>query len=534
MPLAPVDQWLVEIFANLIEAQRDAEIGHNEAPLVELDQPANIEWAIHYLKTDALPAIEGSMGDQTTLKVAMTLRGRGISREKCLELMWDNYNEKCIPAWSQEDMQRKVDNAYQYAHLEQPGAATAESEFDDLTPEEIAAFQAQDDAFHAKQAEKPKAKKEKLKASTALQVVWANTITLESLKWIWEGHLALGQHTIIAGVQGDGKSQLVYAVIAAITTGGTWAGSNEKAPLGICVVLCAEDTAKDVLGPRLVAAGADMRRVCIIKGARIEEGDSKAVRKFRLLSDLRLLEQTCKEISGGKLGDVKMISIDPISSYLGGDLDSHSNTELRDALDPIKDLAENTGSAVLSVTHFNKATKGVSALNRVMGSVAFTAAPRAAFVVLRDEHDKAKRLLLPVKLSLVKEADAYGMAFRIEEVNIGVNDPTSHKPIFAPRIVWGDRDERTADSVLNPVKVKEEGSAVSEAMNFLHSWLEDSSTSKLARDIEHEAAEMCCFSPATLRRAREKMGVVTRKLDQEDGHGPYEWSLPPDIEGILS
>ena len=51
-------------------------------PVIELDQAGNIKWAIDYLQNDAPPAIEGSGGEFTTLKVAMVLRGYGISEDQ--------------------------------------------------------------------------------------------------------------------------------------------------------------------------------------------------------------------------------------------------------------------------------------------------------------------------------------------------------------------------------------------------------------------------------------------------------------------
>jgi hypothetical protein len=104
---------------------------------VELDQPTNIKWAIDFLQKNAPPAIEGSGGEFTTLKVAMTLRGYGISEHKTLELMCDFYNERCEPPWDldgNDGLAKKVENAFLYASLEAPGAATAEAHFRDDPP----------------------------------------------------------------------------------------------------------------------------------------------------------------------------------------------------------------------------------------------------------------------------------------------------------------------------------------------------------------------------------------------------------------
>ena len=128
-PLAPVDAWVVEACGAMTESRE-----RTDEPVIELDQPANTEWAIHHLQNDAPPAIEGEGGEFTTLKVAMTLRGCGISEDKTLELMLDHYNERCQPPWEiegKDGLAKKVGNAFLYASREAPGAATAEAHFKD-------------------------------------------------------------------------------------------------------------------------------------------------------------------------------------------------------------------------------------------------------------------------------------------------------------------------------------------------------------------------------------------------------------------
>jgi hypothetical protein len=71
---------------------------------------------------------------------------------------------------------------------------------------------------------------------------------------------------------------------------------------------------------RLEAAGADRQRVLIVSPVRDDAGH----RAFNLAADLELLEQKIRET-----GDVRMVVIDPISSYLGARIDSHNNTAVR-------------------------------------------------------------------------------------------------------------------------------------------------------------------------------------------------------------
>jgi putative DNA primase/helicase len=116
-----------------------------------------------------------------------------------------------------------------------------------------------------------------------------------------------------------------------------------------------------------LAARADPKRVHIVTATRAENG----TQSFNLQADLDLLEQSIEAI-----GDVCLVCVDPISSYLGK-VDSHKNAELRAVLEPIGRMAERKRVAILSVTHFSKGNAGApnKALYRFIGSIAFTAAP---------------------------------------------------------------------------------------------------------------------------------------------------------------
>jgi hypothetical protein len=56
---------------------------------------------------------------------------------------------------------------------------------------------------------------------------------------------------------------------------------------------------------------------------------------FLLNEDLEELERMIRHI-----GDVRLITIDPITAYMGGKVDSHRATDVRGQLGPLADLAE--------------------------------------------------------------------------------------------------------------------------------------------------------------------------------------------------
>jgi RecA-family ATPase len=206
----------------------------------------------------------------------------------------------------------------------------------------------------------------------------ASEIALESIEWLWPGRLAKGKHTTIAGDPGVGKSQIAIYAVAQATTGGAWPCEEGQASIGNVIILSAEDGAGDTILPRLHAAGGDCGRVYIIKAVAREDGSGRRI--FNLKVDLPRLEKMIAEVC-----DVILVVIDTVNSYLGN-TDSHRGADVRAVLDPLNEMANRTGIAVLSINHFSKGptTSQTKALHRFLGSIAFVGAPRIAFAALED------------------------------------------------------------------------------------------------------------------------------------------------------
>src|SRR5262249_29920985 len=153
---------------------------------------------------------------------------------------------------------------------------------------------------------------------------------------------------LIVGLPDEGKGLTISDIIARITRGSPWPCNEGHAPLGNVILLSAEDDRKDTIIPRLVAAGADLTRVHIIK--MMHEAGKE--RMFSLVTDLYALRQKIIAI-----GNVTMVGIDPISAYLGiGKVDSFRATDVRAVLGPLKELAEELNIAIVAIMHFNKKT----------------------------------------------------------------------------------------------------------------------------------------------------------------------------------
>ena len=80
------------------------------------------------------PAISGQGGHQATWEAALGLvRGFGLGADDALDLLLQDFNPRCTPAWSEKELRHKVDSAARQAHVpegylrdaERPGSGRA-------------------------------------------------------------------------------------------------------------------------------------------------------------------------------------------------------------------------------------------------------------------------------------------------------------------------------------------------------------------------------------------------------------------------
>ena len=335
-------------------------------------------------------------------------------------------------------------------------------------------------------------------------------VEAEHIRWIWTDRFALGKLSLVAGVPGLGKSQLMCAFAAAVTTGATWP-DGAAAPLGSVIVVSCEDDAADTIKPRLEAAGADVSRVHLFEWTlcRSETGALEQ-KHFDVKTDAAALAELIH-----RLRDVRLIIVDPVTAYMGR-ADSHRTADVRAALAPLQTLAAESGTAVVLVSHLNKNGSDSSAMNRVTGSGAFVALCRSAWLVAADPQDeeKLRRILTPIKNNIGD--DKTGFAFTIEGRELPNGIKTS-SIVFDPFRVFV-----SADDLLQHAKPDGEDvpSALREACEFLREELaEGPQTSKAI----YSAARDAGISMDAVKRARKSLGIRRRKDGQK---GPWQMELP--------
>lgn len=330
------------------------------------------------------------------------------------------------------------------------------------------------------------------------------------VEWLWPGRIARGKVSLIAGHPGLGKSQVAAYMAGTVTTGGRWAVDEIRCEVGNVVFLSAEDDPADTIRPRLEAVGADLARVTLLESvvAGYSADGQIQRRAFDLGSDVGCLETVLHEI-----GDVRLVVIDPISAYLGT-ADSHKNAEVRALLAPVSDLAQRCRVAVVCISHLNKGGPQ-DAVMRIAGSIGFTAAARAAYLVAKHPDDSGRRLFLPIKNNL--GVDDTGLAFTVSPARVGCTDD----PIDTSMVVWdGEAVDMSADEAMATNRHEKAMTRTDEAEEFLLERLASGPVE--VATVRQEAARMG-FTDKPLRVARERLGVITQSFEFQ---GKKYWRLP--------
>lgn len=344
--------------------------------------------------------------------------------------------------------------------------------------------------------------------AAAMRLVRADTIAIEPVRWVWPGYLPAGMLAILGGAPGCGKTTIALALGAAITTGSAWPDGIPGAGAGDVLVWSGEDL-PSVLAGRLAAMGADRTRVHFVDG--VGEGEQK--RAFDPGHDMPLLEAAARALPAPRL-----LIVDPIVSAVAGD--SHKNAEVRRSLQPVVDLGQRLGCAVLGITHFTKGTAGRDPTERITGSLAFAALARvvlvAAKVKAEGDGDADRRVFLRAKSNI--GPDTGGMAYELERTEL-------RPGIEGQRVRWLEPIEGGAREVLadaegdgqqNSQPVRSAG-----MVRFIHEQL-------IAGRVESKefqaAAEAQGYNWSTVTGRAKKMGAMSEKTPGEFSAGWF-WKI---------
>ncbi len=343
-----------------------------------------------------------------------------------------------------------------------------------------------------------------------VELVCGTDVEPRSIRWVWNNWLAAGKVHILAGSPGTGKTTIALSLGATLTTGGLWPDGTLSEP-GNILIWSGEDDPQDTLSPRLLAHGADRKRFYFVS----DVFEHNKARAFDPAQDMPKLYE-----KAAKIGEVKLIIVDPIVSVVA--FDSHKNAEVRRALQSLVALGEQLKAVILGISHFSKGTMGHDPLERVTGSIAFSALPRVVLVTAKvtDPQGNAQRVLARAKSN--HGPDGGGYYYGIEQIEL-----PQYPDVFSSQVVWGKAIEGNARAILSQSYDEDtcEHSMLSEAVHFLEILLADGPVSKQEVDTQARAAG---FTNITLRRAKTALGIEA----VHDGYGKgsiWKWALPSKV-----
>ena len=268
-------------------------------------------------------------------------------------------------------------------------------------------------------------------------LIGLDEITPEKVDWLWENRIAPGFITIFAGKTSAAKSFVTCDVVARL--------SNSKPPpfsslsaRAIRTLFISEDPLKVMLGPRLKELGAKEDMIKFLKW------------KFMVgftLDNTEMLDKLYDEFGGFEL-----LVIDPPANFLGS-TDEHRNAEVRNMLMALVEWLDRKGVACILICHVNKQVgKGLDAVERIMGSVAWASVARMTLAFAKNPDDETQHICGGTKNNLGELAQP--IAYRIVK--------TSTLAI----VDWIGVSETTIENAVNKVKKKSVGKCATE-------WLEE-------------------------------------------------------------
>ena len=336
--------------------------------------------------------------------------------------------------------------------------------------------------------------------SEPLTVCLANVEPL-AVDWLMPNRLPKCFVSVLAGRTGIGKSFVALDIVARVTTGGPipLATGGECFEQGGALII-SEDPHEYILAPRLIEAGADMRRVRAMTW--------KAMGSYRL-QDSAMLDRACAEVDGAKV-----VIIDPPTNFLG-DVDEHKNSEVRQTVMRVVEWVSRMGLACIFILHVNKNSgNGVDALSRVMGSVAWVTTSRIAHGFTVDPDDGTRCLWVPLKNNLGPLGKA--LAYRVVKTDV------------LARVEWLEEVDTSADAAMRGEKKGKPKRNIRAA-----AWLEEifAATAEIpSKEVWSRKDDETTISTDALKEAKDLLGIKARQVVCPDGGRMWMWIWPPDAK----
>ena len=322
----------------------------------------------------------------------------------------------------------------------------------------------------------------------------------ERIKWLWPNMIAQGIFHVFAGDSGIGKTMILCDIAATVSRGGIFPAERHQCQKSKVIYLSGEDSVNHTLGPRLEAAGADMSNVIIWPTS------TQSGKLFNLATDLDAVEEYV-----GDHEDVGLFIIDPVTAFCGGKFDNDSVTSVRHITTKLNDLAEETGVAVIALSHLTKSDT-TKMKNRILGSGAWVHGPRIVLGAVQTQD--GYRLFGKIKANIT---DTYGVyPFALDSRDIP--DIEGVKRIEWSDDVWFNNQLSEFEAFDKPA-----GADTQLAMDILKESLKGGKW-HTRKFLMQKILGVVDVSESTIKRLGKELGVESRRTSE----------VPPQTEWRLS
>jgi putative DNA primase/helicase len=314
----------------------------------------------------------------------------------------------------------------------------------------------------------------------------ASALKPRKVEWTWYPYVPANQISLIGGRGGSGKGLAGISAVAAVTAGRKWPDGSGPAEPGHAIWCEAEDPLEEVVIPRLMAAGADLSKVCL------------ATRDAFHALDLR---KTILE------NGTRLIVMSPMLSFLKDLNDKNNELHVRQVLETLQASIAGTRAAVLGICHTNKKAD-LAAIERLLGSVAFVNFVRSVLLVAPDTEDCTYRLAHAKHNLSVKGSD---LLYRPKHVG---TDPHSQ---FVMLDWWRPDSNVDADAMFD----RKKGERAKSASQWLATYLRENGETP-ANDVI-ASGESAGYTREAINKAQYRNGRVQTRKD--DFKGGWLWRL---------
>lgn len=339
------------------------------------------------------------------------------------------------------------------------------------------------------------------------------------IEYLMQDRIPYGMVTLLVGAGGTGKSTLLTEIASRVSKGELLPGSNKVLADGSTIYITTENQPEEVLKPRVLACGGDTNKIHYVRNALAPTIDKPGQpHVFDIAKHLPALKKMV-----AKIGNVRLVVIDPVISHISEKIDPNSSTHVRHVMDALSAVAEELKIAIIVVAHM---AKGIAqqAMYKVAGSHQWVAAARVVQAVSLAKEDHELRLLSPMKANVF--ITSFTLGFKIITTTIQTED----LPGVDLRTARVEFEERELDIDVEDhfAPENQKTSQTSQAMLILRQELHNGPKPEQA---VHDAVTAKGINRGSYHDARRHLKIHTEKTGKVSGWALW---LPEHWEAYLA